>query len=84
MLMQSYRQRFEMREHHNCRCLVVEVPDVQKKMGMLSRMLANFPHPRNEPGQAVDALHQARQLRDEIEQCHKEQADHAANPDVQK
>jgi hypothetical protein len=27
-------------------------------------------------------LHQARRLRDEIEQCQKEQADHAANQDA--
>lgn len=48
----------------------------------LARLLDNFPHPRNQPAEAVDALHHARQLRDQIEQCQKEQADHAANQDA--
>lgn len=41
---------------HNCRCQIIT------KRDQLAELLANFPHPRNEPGQAVDALHQAREL----------------------
>ena len=50
-----------MRQLLNCRCQVVT------KRDELARLLANFPNPRNEPGQAVDALHRARKLTAEIE-----------------
>ena len=47
---------------HRSKCYIVTRRDE------LARLLANFPHPRNEPGQAVDALHRARQLAAEIEE----------------
>lgn len=59
-------------------------PDPKELEQELEQELDNFPHPRNQPMEAVIALHKVRELRDRIAECHTNQADHAANQDAPK
>jgi hypothetical protein len=43
--------------------------EIQAKQDEIAALLNGFPHPRNQPLEAVITLHKIRMLRDEIKEC---------------
>lgn len=81
---------------HGCNCMRVGYMETMLQMNeqqanqeimreltqQMEEKLDQFPHPRNNPAEAVAALHHVRRLRDRIIACHKKQAGHVQNRDA--
>lgn len=86
--MEIMLQMNEDRELANCRCVVITIEQqanqeiMRELTQQMEEKLDQFPHPRNNPAEAVAALHHVRQLRDRIIACHKKQAGHVQNRDA--
>ena len=65
ILTQNSRRRFEPMAREQ------DTKELKAKEAELRAIYGNFPHPRNEPGQAVDALHRSRKLWDRIQELLK-------------
>ena len=55
---------------------------VENKGAEIARLLTNFPHPRNQPLEAVITLHKIRMLRDEIKGCQENHPGHVLPRDA--
>ena len=84
-------KRYYKRVLANCRCLIIPVvgqdqqeqdPTPDRLSREMRSLLVNFPHSRHQPLEAIDALHQVRELRDRIVACHTDQGDHVQSQDA--